>query len=91
MNIIKANKVLRHACGPPPKGKFSNKEVDDLVGEPCKRVSLKEAAKARLTAAVGTKASAQAEDDVIDEEEGELDKQYTTIEIDYETEVIGEE
>ena len=54
-------------------------------------VSLKEAAKARLTAAVGTEASAQVEDGVIDEEEGELDKQYTAIEIDYETEVIGEE
>jgi len=28
---------------------------------------------------------------VIDEEEGELDEQYAAIEIDYETEVIGEE
>ena len=89
MDIIKANEVLRHAYGPPPKGTFDNKEVDDLVGEPCERVSLKEAAKARLVAAVAAKVSAQVEDDVIDKEEEELDKQYAAIEIDYETEVIG--
>jgi len=46
MDIIKANKVLRHAYGLPPKGTFDNEEVDNLVGEPCKRVSLKETAKA---------------------------------------------
>jgi len=46
MDIIKVNKVLRHAYRPPLKGTFNNKEVDDLVEEPCKRVSLKEAAKA---------------------------------------------
>jgi len=74
MDIIKANEVLRHAYGPPPKGIFDNKEVDDLVGEPCERVSLKEAAKAWLAAAVAAEVSAQVEDDVIDEEEGELDK-----------------
>ena len=53
-------------------------------------MSLKEAAKARFAAAVVAEASAQVEDDVIDEE-GELDEQYAAIEIDYETEVIGEE
>jgi hypothetical protein len=62
-----------------------------LVGEPYERVSLKEAAKAWLAAAVAAKASAQVKDNVIDEEEGELDEQYTAIKIDYETEVIGEE
>ena len=46
MNIIKANKVLRHACGPPLKGTFNNEELDNLVGEPCKKVSLKAAVKA---------------------------------------------
>ena len=91
MDIIEANEVLRHAYGPPPKGTFDNEEVDNLVGEPCERVSLKEAAKAWLATAVTAEASAQVEDDVIDEEEGELDEQYTAIEIDYETEVIGEE
>ena len=57
MDIIKANEVLRYAYGPPLKGIFNNKEVDDLVGEPYKRVSLKEAAKARLAAAVAVEAS----------------------------------
>ena len=88
---IEANEVLRHAYGPPLKGTFDNEEVDDLVGEPCKRVSLKEVAKARLAAAVAAKASAQVEDDVINKEEGELDEQYTAIKIDYKTEVIGKE
>ena len=74
MNIIKANEVLWHAYGPPLKGTFNNKEVDDLVGEPCKRVSLKEAAKAWLTAAVAAEVSAQGEDDMINKEEGELDE-----------------
>ena len=91
MDIIEANEVLWHAYGPPPKGIFNNKEVDDLVGEPCERVSLKEAAKAWLTTAVAAKVSAQVEDHIIDEEEGELDEQYTAIEIDYETKVISEE
>ena len=87
MDIIEANKVLRHAYGPPPRGTFDNGEVYDLVGEPCERVSLKEAAKAWLAAAVAAEASTQVEDDVINEEEGELDKQYAAIKIDYETEV----
>ena len=91
MDIIKANEVLRHAYKPPPKGTFDNKEVDNLVGEPCERVSLKKAAKARLTTTVTAEASAQVEDDVIDEEEGELDKQYTAIKINYETKVNGKE
>ena len=74
MDIIKANKVLQYAYRPPLKGTFNNKEVDNLVGEPCKRVSLKEAAKARLAAVVAIEASAQVEDDVINKEEEELDK-----------------
>ena len=91
MDIIKANKVLQYAYGPPPKGIFNNKEVDNLVGEPYKRVSLKKAAKAQLVAAVTAKVSAQVEDDIINKEEGELDKQYIAIEIDYKTEVISKE
>ena len=58
MDIIKANEVLWYAYGPPPKGTFDDKEVDDLVGEPYKRVSLKEAAKAQLAAAVAAEAFA---------------------------------
>ena len=42
----------------PLKGIFNNKEVDDLVGELYKRVSLKEAAKAWLAAAVAAEVSA---------------------------------
>jgi len=45
MDIIKANKGLRHSYGPPQKGTFDNKEVDEMVGEDGKRLSLKEAAK----------------------------------------------
>ena len=58
MDIIKANKVLQHAYRPPPKGTFDNEKVNNLVGEPCERVSLKEAAKAQLAAAVAIEASA---------------------------------
>ena len=90
MSIIKANKVLRHSYRPPPKGTFNNKEVDKLVGEPYKRVPLKEAVKAQLTAAVAVKAAAQVEDNVTNEEEERLNEQYTAIEIDYKNEVIGE-
>ena len=54
-------------------------------------MSFKEAVKAWLATAVATEASAQVEDNVIDKEEGELNKQYTAIEIDYKTKVIGEE
>jgi len=38
------------------KGIFNNKEVDDLVGELCERVSLKEIVKAWLAAAVAIEA-----------------------------------
>ena len=61
------------------------------VEEPYERVSLKEAAKAQLTAAVAVETSAQVEDDVINKEEGELDKQYAAIKINYETKVNGKE
>ena len=91
MDIIKANKVLRHAYRPPPKRIFNNGEVDNLVGEPCKRVSLKGAVKARLTATVAIEASTQIKDDIINKEEGELDKQYAAIKINYETKVNGKE
>ena len=58
-----------------------------MVRELCERVPLKEAAKARLAA---VEAAAQVEDDVTDEEEKKLDKQYVAIKIDYENEVTGE-
>ena len=58
MDIIKANKVLRHSYRPLLKGIFDNKEVDKIVGEVCKRISLKEAAKARLAVAVAAEVSA---------------------------------
>jgi len=58
MDIIEANEVLRYTYGSPPKGIFDNEQVDDLVGEPCERVSLKEVAKAWLAAAVAAEASA---------------------------------
>jgi hypothetical protein len=53
-------------------------------------VSLRGVAKAQLTAAVAAKASAQVGDNVINQE-GELDEQYTAIEIDYRTEAVAEE
>ena len=74
MDIIKVNKVLQYACGLLLKGTFNNKEVDNLVGEPYKRVSLKKVAKARLTTAVTVEVSTQVENDVINKEEGKLDK-----------------
>jgi len=43
-----ANKFLRHLYGPLPKGTFDNEEVDEIVGDACERMSLKEAAKADL-------------------------------------------
>ena len=55
MDIIRANEVFRHAYRPPPKDTFDNEKVDNLVKEPCKRVSLKEAAKPRLTALVAVR------------------------------------
>ena len=91
MDIIEANKVLRYAYGPPPRGIFDNGEVYNLVGEPYERVSLKEAVKAWLAAVVAVEASSQVKDDVINEEEGELDKQYAAIKINYETEVNSKE
>lgn len=87
MSIIKANEVLQYLYGPPPKGRFDNKEVNELVGKPCERVPLKEAVKAP---AVAAEAAAQVEDDMTDKEEEKLDKQYAAIKIDYENKVIGE-
>ena len=57
MDIIEANEVLWYAYGPPLKSTFNNEEVNDLVGEPCRRVSLKGVAKAWLAAAVAVEAS----------------------------------
>ena len=53
-------------------------------------MSLKEAVKAQLAAAIAAKAFAQVEDDVINEEK-ELEGQYAAIKINYETEVINKE
>jgi hypothetical protein len=44
--------------------------------------------KARL-AAVAVEAAAQVEDDITNEEEEKLDKQYAAIKIDYKNEVTG--
>ena len=60
-----------------------------MVGEDYKRLSLKEAVKAWLAAAVAAEVFTQVEDYMINKEEEELNKQHTAIEIDYETEVIG--
>jgi len=46
MNIIKVNEVLWHLYRLLLKGIFNNKEVDEMVGETCKRMSLKEVTKA---------------------------------------------
>jgi len=81
--------VLWYLYRLPLKGILNNKEVDKLVEEPCERVPLKEAAKARLAAAVAAEAAAQVEDDVTSEEE-KLDEQYAAVEIDYENKAIGE-
>ena len=75
----------------PLKNIFNNKKVNNLVGEPCKRVSLKEAARPWLTAAVTVKAFTQVENDIINKKERELDKQYIAIKIDYRTKVFSKE
>jgi hypothetical protein len=73
MDIIEANEVFWYAYGPPPKGTFNNEEVNNLVGEPYRRVSLKGVAKARLAAVVAVEASAQVRDDIINQK-GELNE-----------------
>jgi hypothetical protein len=55
MDIIRANEVFQYTYRPPLKGTFDNKKVDNLVGEPCKRVSLKKAAKPQFTALVAAR------------------------------------
>ena len=90
MSIIKTSKVFWYLYGPLLKGILNNKEVNQLLGESCERVPLKETAKARLVAAVAVEVVAQVENDVINEEEEKLDEQYAAIEIDYENEVISE-
>ena len=49
-----------------------------MVGENCKRLSLKDAAKTRLAAAVAAEASTQMEDHIIDEGEGLDEIEMTT-------------
>jgi hypothetical protein len=61
-----------------------------LVKEPYRRVSLKGAVKAQFAVTVAAKAFTQIGDNMINQE-GELDKQYTAIEIDYGTKAISEE
>ena len=47
MDIIEANKCLRHWYGPPRKGTFDNTDIGVIEGEPIPQmVSLKEALKA---------------------------------------------
>ena len=46
INIIKVNEVFQYLYRPPQKGTFNDEEVDKIVGENCKRLLLKEAAKA---------------------------------------------
>jgi hypothetical protein len=51
MDIIEANKCLRHWYGPPVKGSFNNTEVEVIEGEPAPPlISPKEALKARVAA-----------------------------------------
>lgn len=51
MDIIKANKCLRHWYGPPSKGTFNSSEVGIIKGEPTPQsVSPKEVLKARVAA-----------------------------------------
>ena len=56
-----------------------------MVGKDYKRLSLKDAAKAQLTATVAAEASTQVEDYIINKGEEEIDK----IKINYKTKVIG--
>ena len=56
MDIIKVNKFFQYAYRLPLKGIFNNKEVNNLVKKPCKRVFFKEAAKTWLITVVATKA-----------------------------------
>ena len=82
IDIIKANKVLRHVYKPLLKDMFNSQEVGEVEGEPCKRILFKAAAKARLAAAVATEAAAQVEDDRVNNKEdlADLENQYAAIE-----------
>jgi hypothetical protein len=78
MDIIKANKCLRHLYGPPRKGSYNNKEVGVLEGEPDDQPrSFKEAAKARLATSKAADAAAGLADDKDD-----LQEEYAVIEAD---------
>ena len=63
MDIIEANKVLRHSFGPPRKDIFDDKDIGKTEGEPqpLSGIPLIEAAKARAAADVAAIAAAQAE------------------------------
>jgi len=78
MDIIEANKCLRHLYGPPRKGSYDNKEVGVLEGEPDNQPrSFKEAAKARLATSKAADAAAQLVND-----EDDLQEEYAAIEAD---------
>ena len=69
MDIIEANKCLWYKYRPPPKGTFNNKDISKAEGEEQEaELSLKEQAKAHLTAAVAAEAAAQEENAAADEE-----------------------
>ena len=63
MDIIKANKVLRHSFRPPRKDTFNNKDIGKAEGEPQSLlgIPLIEAAKARAAVDVAAITTAQAE------------------------------
>ena len=70
IDIIKANKCLRHRYGPPLKGTFDNKDIGKAEGKEYKvELSPKEQAKARLAAAVAAEAAAEAAAETAAQEE----------------------
>ena len=78
MDIIKANKCLRHLYGPPRKGLYNNKEVGVLEGELDNQPrSFKEAAKAQLATLKATDAAAQ----LVDNKDS-LKEEYAAIKVD---------
>ena len=58
MIINKASEGFWYLYRPLLKGIFDNEKVDKLVGEPYKRVPLKEAGKARVAIAIAVKPAA---------------------------------
>ena len=61
MDIIKANKCLRHSYRPPQKGTFNSKDVSKVEGEPQPdRISPSQASKLHVTAYEKAQAEAAA-------------------------------